>query len=352
MGPRRTTVRSVLLAALLPAFPAAIAIASQAPVRAAGVRLEVSRASGAQTCPDEPTLREGVISRLGYDPFTQPVARVVLASFEGSSHGYSATVIMKDPQGRPLGLQELSYQLANCDELAAAIELAIAVALDPLAVKPQAAVGDGAGATGAIVAAMPIVAANPTAISTPTATATATTNPTATTTAEVQGGAGGHDLLVYAGVEAVFLATPSTVPALSAGVELRSAHVSLGLELQGNFAGHEAVGASSIGVSQLLAVLVPCYHWGFFGACGVIAAGAQQSSSTGLDPSLNPTTPYFALGARVAADLPLASWLWVRPQADLWFPTNRTNLQVAGVTEWRTPAVSPTIGVALVVPIR
>ena len=333
-------------------------------MHASGIRLEVARASGAQTCPDGEALRAGVVSRLGYDPFTQPVARVVLASFEANARGYSATVIMKDPEGRPLGAQALSYQLANCGELAAAIELAIAVALDPLAVTPQVAGGNGAGLTGAIVTATPIAIANPittatadlptnpTATTTSTSTSPATPNPTATTTAELQGGAGGHDWLVYAGIDAVFLATPTTVPALSAGVELRFTDASLGLELQGNFAGHEAVGTGSIGVSQLLVVLAPCYHWGFFGACGIVAAGAQQASAAGLDPSFSSSTPYFALGARMTADLPLAKWLWVRPQADLWIPTNRTNLQVAGVTQWRTPAASPAVGVALVVPIQ
>ena len=351
MGLPGRAPRSLRLATLLPACLATVAFAEQPPAHARGIRLEVARASAARTCPDEATLREGVISRLGYDPFNLPVTRVVLASFEASSRGYAATVIMKDPEGRPLGLQELSYQLANCDELAAAIELAIAVALDPLAAKPEAAGVKSVGTAAAIVAVTPTT----TATSTTTVTATPMTTtavPGATATAELPGQPSGMDWLLYAGVDAVFLATPTTVPALSAGVELRFARASLGLEVQGNFAGHEAVGTGSIGVSQLVAVLAPCYHLGFFGACGVVAAGAQQSSATGLDPSFNATTPYFALGARVVADLPLAKWLWVRPQVDVWFPTNRTNLQVAGVTQWRTPAASPAVGVALVVPIQ
>jgi hypothetical protein len=136
---------------------------------------------------------------------------------------------------------------------------------------------------------------------------------------------------------------------LSAGIELHLPHYSLGLEVRGNLPSHQTVPeGGTISTWQLVGAVVPCYRVGLFSGCGLIGVGAQWASGQGLQPSMSQITPYFAIGARIAADLPLESWLWVRPEVDLWVPTNRTTLTVADVFVWRTPAASPVVAVALV----
>jgi hypothetical protein len=151
------------------------------------------------------------------------------------------------------------------------------------------------------------------------------------------------------GAGAAFGDTPTVVPAIFAGFELRFARLSLGLEARGDFAGHETVPAGSFSTWLLLGELVPCYHLGLFGACGLIAAGARNSKG---DAQHSSTTPYFALGARAAVDLPLLKWFLVRPELDLLIPTTSVTLDVADLPAWNSPPVAAVAGIALVAVLK
>jgi hypothetical protein len=312
-----------------------------------GVRLEVHRGPRAENCPDDAAIRAGVTAQLGYQPFSDPGDRVFVVVIDGADGRYSATVSLQDAAGHPVGLQQLTYRLTSCDELVEAIELAIAVAIDPLAVAPERAVTSQPSA--------PLKQGTGAASSTPptTATTTATPNPTATltSTATVQPRKEPthRDWRISAGVAAAFSAAPTTVPSLSAGLEVRFPSYSIGLEARGDIASHQPVTGGNLRTSLLFGALVPCYYWRFLGACGLIGAGAEQSAGVGLKPSLTVSTPYFALGARAAADLALTRWLWVRPHVDLWVPIARTTVFAAEEQVWHTPAASPVAGLTLVV---
>jgi hypothetical protein len=330
--------------ALLPAFLCRLASAEPPPVRAHGIKLEVERARGALSCPDQATISKGVVERLGYDPFGNPVERVVVASLDGSSEGYSATVTLQGVDGRRLGRQALNYEIDNCEELALVIEFAIAVAIDPQAVIPQSATREASArgqqpGPGATVAA-PLPPLEDPRVEKPSAVS-----------GELTQEPPRFDGRLSVAASAAFQAAPTTVPALEVGLELHLPRASLGLGVRGNFAGHENASEGSITTSLLVAELVPCFHLGVLGACGLIDAGVRRSAGIGLTPAHTVSDPYFALGARVAVDLAITRWLWVRPQLDLWIPTTGTTLTVAGTRVWDSPAVSPAAGIALVAAI-
>jgi hypothetical protein len=300
---------------------------------------------------------------MGRDPFTTPVNRVVVAAIDRTAGGYSATVALEDPSGRLLGRQELGYRLDSCEELAGAIELAIAVAIDPLAVAPRSEPSAAsperrisAGPSLATLEAPAEVEGKQSPVQAPATEPTKTELPRAgqpAITAERETASPEDaqlpDWRTSVGIGAAFQAAPATIPAFSVGLERRFGHLSLGIEIRGDAAGAEALSAGgSVRTWLLTGGADGCYHHGVFGACGLIAAGAQHSSGTGLSPSLSSSTPYVALGARLQADLPLVRWLWLRPQIDAWVPLIHTTLKVEDAPVWQTPAVSPVVGLGLV----
>jgi hypothetical protein len=320
---------------------------------ATGVRLEVQRGAGAETCSDEKAIQEGVVKRLRHDPFTAPVHRIVVASIRRTEQGYSANVSLQDVDGTPLGLQRLDYQIASCDELAAAIELAIAVAIDPVLAQQGPAQDRSIVRTESIPTTTVVVPALPAAAAAATPKevepAPAANQPSSNGSPEES--ALGWRFWLGAGV--AFGSEPTAVPTLSTGLELHIANASVGLQFRADFAGHRAAAEGSISTYLLMGELVPCYHRGWLGVCGLIDAGARHSTGVGLEQAHTAITSYFALGARLELDVPIVpGWFWIRPEADVSFPTTSVTLNAAGAAAWESPPVSAVVGVAFVLALR
>ncbi|MBI5481038.1 MAG: sigma-70 family RNA polymerase sigma factor [Deltaproteobacteria bacterium] len=122
VGARAVALTAVLLGA---------APASADPV--ASVRLEFTRAEGAETCPDEIDLRRGVVARLGRDPFTAAGPRVIRVTISRGAAGLSGRVVALNAEGRIAGERVIASRRLDCGELAASLALALAIAIDPLA---------------------------------------------------------------------------------------------------------------------------------------------------------------------------------------------------------------------------
>jgi hypothetical protein len=82
-------------------------------------------------CPDESTLRNEVLARLGYDPFTQNSPRTMTASIERTRSGLRAHIVFHDPGSKGGGSRTLESTKNDCSELASAMVLAITIAIDP-----------------------------------------------------------------------------------------------------------------------------------------------------------------------------------------------------------------------------
>ena len=80
-------------------------------------------------------------ARLGYDPFSGPHERTVVATMTASDAEHlQALVALKGPDGVIQGRQQLTSTGPNCDEpLAASAELAISIAINPLSFQSTAA---------------------------------------------------------------------------------------------------------------------------------------------------------------------------------------------------------------------
>jgi len=228
----------------------------------------------------------------------------------------SARIELQDAAGKTLGVQEIRSRAANCTELAAALELTLSMVLDARA-------SDVAGPP-------------PT-----TAIATATPKP------NPKPSDSGPKLGVGLGVLAAFAAAPTTVAAVSLGIEARWPSYSLGLEGRLDFPSKLAVAEGYVQSSLWMATLVPClrYHW--LAACGLLAAGVQSAEAIGVEGGVAASAAYLAPGARLALAVPLGPVFSAQLRTDLLIPIVRTSIYAGAESVWTTPPASFAAGVTV-----
>jgi len=98
-------------------------------------RFTYARGQGAESCPDETTLRAAVVARLGYDPFVLSAERTIIAMVAREHRTLRANVQIVDETGLVKGVRRLEAGFDQCRELAAAMALAISIAVDPTRVQ-------------------------------------------------------------------------------------------------------------------------------------------------------------------------------------------------------------------------
>jgi hypothetical protein len=286
--------------------------------KASGVVLDYARGLGAERCPSEQAIQAGVSARLGYDPFSGPPERTVVATMtQGDGDQLQASVALKGPDGAVQGQQRLTSQGPNCGELAAAAELAISIAIDPLSLR---ATESPAAPISEVQAAVPPIES-------------------------------GKSPALRVGLGAIFSLDSAPAPAFGADllIEARWTRFSLGVEGHADVPAGQPIQTGHYQSTLVFLEVVPCVHAGVFGACGLGALGASEASSQQIPNATQGGAPFAALGGRALVDLPLFKGFWARGQADLLVPLVRTSL-VATVNQelWTMPTLLPSFGLALV----
>lgn len=85
-------------------------------------------------CPDEISLKAGVIARLGQDPFKGDAKRFVNIDVQPTAAGYVAAIELREP-GREVARRAVGPAV-KCGDAIDALELALAVIIDPTAGSP------------------------------------------------------------------------------------------------------------------------------------------------------------------------------------------------------------------------
>lgn len=80
-------------------------------------------------CPDEISLRAGVIARLGHDPFADAATRRASVRIEGGAAGYVGVIVLHEA-ARAESRRAIA-PTRRCADAVAALELALAVIVDP-----------------------------------------------------------------------------------------------------------------------------------------------------------------------------------------------------------------------------
>jgi hypothetical protein len=356
-------VRGHLRACAVTVLLALTAAAATAHAQARTVRLEYERGRGAELCPSAQELRNGVMARLGRDPFRDSDTRRVRVTITAAGNGVAATVVVRDERGRPAGERRLTSSHRDCAELAAAIGLAIAIVIDPLGAWGRRAErwDEAAAASQPQSAPAPVDPPGPVARPVPVELPTFTSRPEPPPEpVEVRRPVPPPprppvplNWFASAGPLLSLGAAPRVVTAgLAVQVAARRGALSLALEARADYPREATVGDGAVSAFVAAGALVPCFHLNRFAFCGVFMAGALRGGSRDLFEARSDATPWAAAGARLAVEVGLGQRWALRLQGDLLAPFTRTTLSVGAEDVWKTPPVSGAFGLVVAARLR
>ena len=304
------------------------------------VRFEYARLDGAGACPDLVTIQSGVASRLGYEPFDERGRDLVRATIHLSEHGLEARIEMLDENGSLKAERKLVSHRRDCSELASSVELAISIAIDPFRLSAAPAISDSR-------------AHGPEATSAPAqdpASASAPSAPTASAAEEsVSASAPRRPLSgrIEAGLLGAVGTAPSSALGFSAGAGIRGGDLSLAIEGRADLPASTSLRVGEASTSLLVASLLPCAHFRVLAPCALVSAGALWAAGHGLEDARRVRLPYVAVGARLAAAIPLMPRLSLAIHVDLTRPLVETRVEVDGAAVWTSPIFAFALGVGV-----
>lgn len=303
-------------------------------------RLVYSRSTDAASCPDEQALRRAVAARIGYDPFFAWATRTIVAGVTRRDGVYLATVELVDEAGTSHGARELRAE-GECTELLDAVALAIAIAIDPQSLTRQPAAAPppvpGPAAPEERRDTVPSMGA-PATVDAPEPAHPAVP-PVAPLHVELAAGA-----VASGGVAPA----PAVGLALSGG--LRWPWFSLSLEGRIDApASTNAQGGGEVTSWLVLAGLAPCLHLGPVFACALAQGGSMQSWSSGVPNTQSASAPWWAVGGRVGALVPMVGATLLRVRTDVLADLDPATLTLNGAAAWRAPALAVSLGADVVV---
>jgi hypothetical protein len=308
------------------------------------VHLVYIRGAGAERCPSQAELQQGVIARLGRDPFWGRGARPVWITITRSGAQLVATIAAQAEDGGAAQVRAVTSRRGECAELASAVELALAIAIDPVAVEGRPTEAPGPVAEPLVTPSAPAVSTAPPP-QPPEAAALVAAQPHATPEARTV-----RDRHWFVGAELLLSAGtgPRTSPGFALALGARRGDWSLALEGRADYPIEMPVDGGAIAAAPLLAAVVPCYHVRSLAACAVTTAGVLVGAARGLPGARTEVTPYWAAGARLAAELPVGARFALGAHFDLMATLTPTHLQVDQTQLWQTPVLSGTFGLSAI----
>ena len=305
------------------------------------VRFEYVRRDGAMACPDPVTIQAGVAARLGYEPFHERGGELVRATIHQAGRGLEARIEMLDESGRLKAERKLSSSERDCSELASSVELAISIAIDPFRLNAALAV------PGTL---------NPSAESASTSDkgpGEGIAQASSQTSARKESVASPATHPLSAQVEAGLLGALGAAPAgalgFAASAGIRGGDLSLAAEGRVDLPASTSlrVSGTSASTSLWVASLLPCAHFRMLATCAEVSAGALRAAGHGLVDSRTVTLPYVAVGARLAAAIPLTPRLSLALYGDLTTPLIEARVEVDHAVVWTSPILAFVLGVGL-----
>ncbi len=313
-------------------------------------RLVYTRSEDAASCADEAALRKAVAARFGYDPFFAWARQTILLQIWRESGRYIARVQLVDERGVATGTREIRSDDDGCPEVFGAAALAISIALD--ASSAQATPPPPAPETPTPTAIEPNPA--PAEAPAPTPEPAADTRPPEPPSSRSETARPGGPFRVGLGTRAAALIGPNVAPGISLFGSYRDASFSLDVELDADtyLPANATLPESSPPTAHLASALfvvamAPCAHYGRAFACGLGEAGWLQAWGWGVEEPASSGAPFVALGARVGAEWPIGSRLFVRVHADGLANLERANLVLDGQIPWQVPPAGGVLGLGV-----
>jgi hypothetical protein len=301
-------------------------------------RLVYARGEGAESCPSEPSLREAVARRLGYDPFFPAAERTLIARIARDRDELLGRIELVDDAGFVRGAREFRIAAQRCDDLVAIMALAISIAIDPTSDAASAPRVEPDPPESEVRAPTPAPERRPALDLKERAAASPKVRAPSTRSSPLEPRAG-LSLTTSLGT------APNAALGASVSLGVRWRSVSLHLEGRHDWVASVAVPTGgAAGTSLWLGGVAPCFHGDPWFFCGVVSIGSMRASGDGLVQSRTGNASYQAAGGRVGLEIPLAGPVFFRPELDLVAHLTRLELRVDGAPVWSLPPFSVQLG--------
>jgi hypothetical protein len=299
---------------------AAALFAAPASARAAAsAHLVYVRGPGAEECPGETAVHAAVGARLGYDPFFAWAHDTLFAEITRSDGAYRVDLKLVDDHNLLRGARQISVAGSDCAAAIDAMGLTVSLTIDPASLlKPAPA---------SPVEPAPTVDVPPEA---------PLPSPPAPPLEERSLPAPSHprSLSGHVGLGALGSVRAAPAPTVGAIAFVGLSWRILSLDVEGRAdvpATGAAEGTSARVRSWLLAgSLVPCAHLGVTFGCFVLSGGSLGATSVGTATPRTDHAPWWAVGLRGGAEVPLGGALALRAYAELLATTTRDSLTIDG----------------------
>ena len=296
-------------------------------------KLVYVRGSGADVCPGEAELRKAVATRLGYDPFFISAQKTVVAQVARAVGGFRARVQIVGDDGNARGEREISTKGDDCGEVVTAIALAVSIALDDL---DEAAPNAAEPPNPAPSSAPPVDTSSPAPA--PSLPPPPTSSPPTSTSVPA-------DLRLSLGPTLSFGTAPSAALGGSGAARLNYGSFGARLDFRGDLGASGAAPVGRVETNTVVASLSGCVRATTPFACLGAGLGSLSSKTTGI---ARPATDSALLGvavARLGADIPLGSVLYLEPFVEGALHLTPLRVQIDGVQAFGLPVGSLTAAV-------
>lgn len=278
-------------------------------------------------CPDEISLRAGVVARLGQDPFRGDAPRKALIDVEPTAAGFVAAIELREAGGRVS--RRAVGPAAKCEDAVAALELALAVIIDPTT---GASAGDPTPITTTTIPSpnAPVPAYGPPVY-----------EPPGWRTPPTPAGPRVHELALIIGLVAGAHPESEGYFGVRAGYRL-APHWRIGMF------GRVAEGSGTLDPERTYETRTSelavegCWRREFVLACGFVGAGSKSvqvhryTTSSGYEDVADYSDPYGLVGASLALEVPLGN-AFLRPMIESAAPLPQVHVESEGVRRWDLP---------------
>lgn len=311
------------------------------------VRLVYQRAAGAESCPDEASLRAAVVQRVGFDPFDEAATRVISCRVERVGKVLRARVDAGVSADQQSSARELVSKQTDCRELADAIQLALSIAINPLIVavheesatpaETRPAENQPSEEIPSVKPLEPAPLPAPTVLPAATLAAPPPARPQSAFALRL-----GADAALAVGLN------PGLAYAATMHAGLRRAWLSANLEGRVITPTARDVGRGSVRVWQWAVLFAPCAHRGGVSGCLLSSVGMTYGHGEGFAINEKSSSPSAFAGARAAWEYPnLGRKLRLRASLDLMAALTQVHFTLGGANAWTSPSLAALFGVGV-----
>ena len=304
-------------------------------------RLSYVRGPGAESCPDEESMRRAVATRLGYDPFRVSAPITLSVAIRRTKDAYAGEVKLVDEGGLERGARTFESRASECTEIAETMALSMSIAVDPQSALAPPKPADPPPKDPVVVEEpTPAPLPEPRPLPPPVPLPKPEKPPESRREPWVGLALGAHGA---AGIG------PSPAFGLAGSGELRLPGASLGLGARVDFPSSSTT--SEGGRANVLFAggeAVPCFRVSIAFGCGVLLLGGVRAESFDVTTPRSSATFFAAAGARAGADVPLGRDFALRLAVDLLGHFTPYGLAVNGRSVFTSSSFSGRLGGSLV----